>query len=450
MIALILLLTLGSLMFYCIAEVERTNPFDPKANNYQLFTSTSNSLETSSSESSSTVDPCLTATPDVQDDIPGIVYPPEDIRFGDLDFNHLEWTSTDDATHYRVQISTDATYASANVLVDERISATDPQTYSIDTTYAKNLYYWRVRSERDITGGHTCVGSWSDTTAEIAFTHVNTFAGGGTSGTGELRNPRGIAYNPSDGNLYVTHSHDDTTGFVRIFSTTGSFVGDIPATSDPDMYYPVGIACDSSGNIFVVENDALLPEIKKYDISKTEQGSFSLSSTPSYHWDIEVDSNGNVYAASSNELHSFDNNLGTHNSITMSEPIGLAIGGLPEVLYIGFQSPNFIQRRDAGTLVHNPLANSISSEGTGPWQFSNVYGVASDIDGKIYLADISNPRVHVFNADGSPYGYFGTEGSGDMQWQGASNKGPYDLTVDTSGSIYVIDQAQHRIQRIDQ
>ena len=74
--------------------------------------------------------------------------------------------------------------------------------------------------------------------------------------------------------------------------------------------------------------------------------------------------------------------------------------------------------------------------------FSWPYGVTA-VNGKIYVADLGNNRVQIFNA--ATYAYLatigGTEGTGSKQLQS-----PIDVAVDSSGTIYVTDIGNERVQ----
>ncbi len=85
---------------------------------------------------------------------------------------------------------------------------------------------------------------------------------------------------------------------------------------------------------------------------------------------------------------------------------------------------------------------SFGSEGSGDGQFNEPEGIATDLMGNIYVADKGNHRIQVFDSEGNFLGKFGEQGSDTGQFEN-----PEDVSVDADGSIYVADTGNNRIQR---
>ncbi|MBF0592491.1 MAG: hypothetical protein HQL02_10435 [Nitrospirae bacterium] len=77
-----------------------------------------------------------------------------------------------------------------------------------------------------------------------------------------------------------------------------------------------------------------------------------------------------------------------------------------------------------------------------PWYFSSPQGVAVDGSGNVYVADTGNARIQKFTSDGKFIITWGSNGSGDGQFQH-----PEGIAVDISGNVYVADRSNNRIQR---
>jgi DNA-binding beta-propeller fold protein YncE len=63
-------------------------------------------------------------------------------------------------------------------------------------------------------------------------------------------------------------------------------------------------------------------------------------------------------------------------------------------------------------------------------------------DGSVYVADRENNRIQMFIADGVFVTEWGTEGSGDGQFDW-----PNDVAVASDGSVYIADMGNNRIQK---
>ncbi|XP_045598418.1 E3 ubiquitin-protein ligase TRIM71 [Procambarus clarkii] len=88
-----------------------------------------------------------------------------------------------------------------------------------------------------------------------------------------------------------------------------------------------------------------------------------------------------------------------------------------------------------------PVLLTIGGEGEGDGQLCRPWGVCSDKDGFIIIADRSNNRVQVFSPDGTFHHCFGTAGSRPGQFDR-----PAGVATDNMGRIIVADKDNHRIQ----
>jgi sugar lactone lactonase YvrE len=82
----------------------------------------------------------------------------------------------------------------------------------------------------------------------------------------------------------------------------------------------------------------------------------------------------------------------------------------------------------------------ISGDGDG--QLHYPAGIAVDASGTVYVADDWNARVQMFDGEGVFLGKWGSLGAGNLQFIH-----PVDVSVDASGSVFVADTLNHRIQK---
>ena len=82
--------------------------------------------------------------------------------------------------------------------------------------------------------------------------------------------------------------------------------------------------------------------------------------------------------------------------------------------------------------------------GSGAGQFHSPFGLAVTTTGSVYVADTDNNRIQEFNATGGFLRQWGIPGSGAGQFIE-----PYGVAVDGSNNVYVSDVGNSRIQKFD-
>ena len=80
--------------------------------------------------------------------------------------------------------------------------------------------------------------------------------------------------------------------------------------------------------------------------------------------------------------------------------------------------------------------------GSGPGQFQYPVGLSVDPSGSVYVVDQGNHRIQKFTNDGVFITQWGTRGSDDGQFDQ-----PQDICIGQNGSIYVVEDQNHRVQR---
>ncbi|MDP3645512.1 MAG: peptidoglycan-binding protein [bacterium] len=94
------------------------------------------------------------------------------------------------------------------------------------------------------------------------------------------------------------------------------------------------------------------------------------------------------------------------------------------------------------------FVKTLATLGSGDGQVNIPRGIAVDAQGYVYVADTANHRIQKFDSNGTFLTKWGTQGllpnSLDGQFYG-----PVDVAVDVQGSVYVVDNANNRIQKFN-
>jgi len=274
---------------------------------------------------------------------------------------------------------------------------------------------------------------------------VTTFAGvagsnGSTDGTGSgarFTYPSGVA-SDSGGNLYVADSNNHTirkivasTGVVTTLAGLAGNFGSTDGTGSAARFnYPQGVACDTSGNVYVADsNNSTIRKIVASTGVVTTLAGLALStgstdatgSAARFNIPLGVvcDTSGNIYVA--------DTSNNTIRKIVASSGVVTTLAGL------------------AGAIG--------STNGTGSAaRFSGPYGVACDTSGNVYVADTSNFTIRKIVASTAVVttlaGAAGIQAEGDGTGSGAYFNNPVGITCDTGGNIYVTDSSGQTIRKV--
>ncbi len=245
-------------------------------------------------------------------------------------------------------------------------------------------------------GQTTSYGSTANVSAIPTPQYSAEFGGTGT-GNGQFDAPDGIAFD-SDGNIYVV---DQNNNRVQKFNSSGVYQSQFGSagTGNGQFDNPTDIAIDGSDNIFVV--DTSNNRVQKFNSSGVYQSQFGSAGAGDGQlnspFGIDLDSSGNIYIAD-----------GTNNRVQKFNSSG--------VYQLQFTA--------------------------GLGSFATPVGLATDTNDNIYVADNGNNRVQKFDTDGTFLLEWGTSGSGNGQFSGISN-----IAVDNSNYIYVTDNSNNRVQR---
>lgn len=274
---------------------------------------------------------------------------------------------------------------------------------------------------------------------------ISTFAGtgsfgysgdGGSATAATLFNPMGVAVDTA-GNVYVADYSNhvvrkiNTAGVISTFAGNGSagFGGDGGAATAAQVYRPVGLCIDDTGNVYI--GDSWNHRIRKVNTSGvmstvagngtagySGDGSAATAAKLNYPHGIAVTSSGKLYVADYSNYVVREVNMPTGNIATvagnntygysgdgsvptfaqLSHPIGVAVDPTQTKLYISDLDNNRVR------MITNP-PNIITYAGNGTWGFSGDGGAANaaklsqpaglicDVNGNLYICDRVNQVI---------------------------------------------------------
>ena len=274
---------------------------------------------------------------------------------------------------------------------------------------------------------------------------VSTLAGSGTAGTGNgvgaaasFKQPYALALDGA-GNLLVADRNGNqirmidltvTYGNVTTLAGTGAYGTNNGLAANATFEFPAGLAVTGTGGNLV--------------IYVADSGSNTIRT---------ISASGNVATlAGTANVSGSANGQGTGAFFT---PMGLAVDG-SGLLYVADSGNSTIRKVNAAGLV-STLAGSAglpgSSDGTGAnGHLNNPNGIKLDAAGNAYLADSGNNTIRKIAPGGvmtTLAGTAGVAGSADLNGTSATFSFPMDLALDSAGNIFVADNNNSTIRKID-
>jgi sugar lactone lactonase YvrE len=303
-----------------------------------------------------------------------------------------------------------------------------------------------------------------------------TFTGSATSVN--FNRPNGIAVDGS-GNLYISISFQnivckvDPSGVISPFAGNGTVGqgGDGGTATSAQLNGPGGLAVDAAGNVYIADGSKIRI-VNSSGIINTFAGTgiagYSGNGGPAISAQINsggiaIDHSGNVLILEGgNRIRK----INTSGIITLFAGNGVSgySGDGGQATLAQFNSPTGISS-DAGGNIYvsdcynyvirriNPtgIVNTVAGNGTQGYsgdggqaiysQFHYPLGLANDISGNLYVADMYNRRVRIINASGIINSFAGNgvpscSGDGGLSYS-SSVSWPDAIAIDGSGNIYI-------------
>ncbi len=237
------------------------------------------------------------------------------------------------------------------------------------------------------------------------------------------------ASNPSIADTFVLHSNSGSIETGTCDTTVSTIAGSGVAGFNDDVgiaaqfNYPLGVAIDTSGNLYIAEwyghrIRKITPDGTVSTLAGTGVAGFQDGAGASAQFNrpcgIAIDESGNLYVTE-----------WTGNRIRMVTPTGTV-----------------------STIAGSGTAGYVDATGASA-QFRNPSSIAIGLSGELYVADGTNDRIRMISAGGVVTTFAGSSrGYQDGIGTAAQFNQPYGIAIDATGDLYVADNNNNRIRKI--
>ncbi len=311
---------------------------------------------------------------------------------------------------------------------------------------AGETYHFRIVASNEL--GTSYGTDESFTAEEAADSRFDFDFGEAGTANGQLDSAVGIATD-SSGNIWVADTENNR---IQKFNSEGKYISQFGGSGSGNgkLSLPSGIAIDSSGNVWVADcgND----RIQKFKASGEYISQFGSSGSGDGQFEcptgIAFDSSGRAFVvdngnnrvqkfkATGEFLAKFGSKGSGNGQFNSPHGVGLDTKGR---IWVVDSNNDRVQRFSPSTLGYQ---KQFGTQGTGNGQFEAPIGITVDVAGRLWVSDGGNSRLQRFDDEGTYIEQLGTEGSGAGQFFT-----PRGLAVPSSWGLLIVDGANHRVQR---
>ena len=332
---------------------------------------------------------------------------------------------------------------------------------------------------------------------------ISTVAGNGSQGYGGVGGPATNAnlYLPSKtildahGNLFISDFGSyrilkvDTNGILTIVAGNGSggYSGDGGAATNARIYNPTGIALDTFGDLFIVDqlsnrvrkvgtNGIITTVVGTGNNGYSGDGSAAIQAKLSGPYDVTFDATGNLFISDSgnSRIRKVDTN-GIITTVAGNGSFSFSGDG-SAATNASLNFPSYITCDNSGNLFisdynnyrirkvdTNEIITTFAGNGSGGYysgdggaatnaSFSYPFGIAGDTYGNLFICDYEDMRVRKVNTNGiittaAGNGATGYSGDGGVATS-AKLDYPEGVAFDSAGNLFITDELNQRIRKV--
>jgi hypothetical protein len=280
--------------------------------------------------------------------------------------------------------------------------------------------------------------------------------GSATSSTAQVYNPLGISRDYS-GNIFFADQANqivrevDAAGNISTFAGTPqscTYSGDGGPATSAYLCNPTDVFVDNYGNMIITD----------YSNQRIREVVCATTPTPPYSCSPPAgETAGYIYTVAGNGSAAYAGDGGPATSAELYYPNSASTDSAGN-LYIADTDNCRIREVNAATQVINTIAGNgaCGSSGDGPALENDVYypqAVRSDANGNVFIADTDNQRIRWVDGGGTLTTFAGST-SGGFSGDGgpaidAELYTPNALFEDASGDFFISDSSNYRIREIN-
>ena len=268
---------------------------------------------------------------------------------------------------------------------------------------------------------------------------------------------------------------------------TAGYTGDGGPATAAELKNPIGVTVDGSGNVYIVDSwNGLIRKVTTAGIISTVAGIGTIGYTGDggpatsakmhYPFAVAIDGSGNMYISdqynqvirkvntsgiistiAGNDTAGYSGDGGVATSAKLNYPGGVAVDGSGNV-YFSDNNNNRIRKVNTSGIISTIAGNGTagySGDGSAATtaEFNSPTALAIDGSGNIFIADENNNRIRKINTSGiistvAGNGTSGFTGDGSTATS-AELSSPSGIAVDGTGNLFITDRNNYRIRKVN-